>query len=508
MDVLANLGYGFQVALQPANLMFGFIGVFIGTAVGVLPGLGAPGAIALLLPLTFGLDPVASIIMVSGIYYGTMYGGSTTSILVNIPGEAASVVTALDGYQMARKGRAGVALGMCAFASFFAGTIGIVLVTVMAPYLARVALSFGPLEYTVLLALGLVGAAALASGSQVKGLLMVVLGLILGVVGIDPINGTERFTFGTIYLLDGVSFVVIVMGIFGIAEVLVSIREQSTEPTFLRPSTSLRSLLPTRRDWNDAAKPIARGSLVGFMLGLLPGGGAVMASFLAYALEKRLSRRPERFGTGAVEGVAAPEAANNSATSAAFVPLLTLGVPFNAVTALILAALLLHGVRPGPLLMSNHAEIFWGVIASMYIGNVILLILNLPLVGLFIQILRIPYPILFPLILLVTMLGSYSINNNVLDVACALVFGVLGYALRRSGFELAPLALGLILGPQFEASLRQSIILSQGNPGMVLDRPIAAGMLLAVAGAAAIAAALRWRKSLATRRRTSHGGSV
>ncbi|MCZ7564930.1 MAG: tripartite tricarboxylate transporter permease [Burkholderiales bacterium] len=262
----------------------------------------------------------------------------------------------------------------------------------------------------------------------------------------------------------------------------------------------MRSLLPDRRDWNDAAKPIARGSLVGFVLGLLPGGGAVMASFLSYALEKRISRHPERFGTGAVEGVAAPEAANNSATSAAFVPLLTLGVPFNAVTALILAALMLHGVRPGPLLMSNHAEIFWGVIASMYIGNVILLILNLPLVGLFIQILRIPYPVLFPLILLVTMLGSYSINNNVLDVACALALGVLGYALRRSGFELAPLALGLILGPQFEASLRQSIILSQGNPGWILDRPIAAGMLLAVAGAATVAAALRWRKRLATLR--------
>jgi len=508
MDVLANIGYGFQVALQPANLVFGFIGVFIGTAVGVLPGLGAPGAIALLLPLTFGLDPVASVIMVSGIYYGTMYGGSTTSILVNIPGEAASVVTALDGYQMARKGRAGAALGMCAFASFIAGTIGIVLVTVMAPYLARVALSFGPVEYTILLGLGLVCAAALASGSRVKGLLMVVLGLMLGAVGIDPINGTERFTFDSIYLLDGVSFVVVVMGIFGIAEILVTLREKSGDTGFLRTPTSFRSLLPSRRDWSDAAKPITRGSLVGFVLGLLPGGGAVMASFLAYALEKRVSRHPERLGTGVIEGVAAPEAANNSATSAAFVPLLTLGIPFNAVTALILAALMLHGVRPGPLLMSSHPEIFWGVIASMYIGNVILLILNLPLVGLFIQILRVPYPVLFPLILLVTMLGSYSINNNVLDVACALAFGVFGYALRRSGFELAPLALGLILGPQFEASLRQSIILSQGNPGMVLDRPIAAGMLLAVAGAVAIATWLRWRNRLATQRRASHGGSI
>lgn len=508
MDVLANIGYGFQVALQPANLVFGFIGVFIGTAVGVLPGLGAPGAIALLLPLTFGLDPVASVIMVSGIYYGTMYGGSTTSILVNIPGEAASVVTALDGYQMARKGRAGAALGMCAFASFIAGTIGIVLVTVMAPYLARVALSFGPVEYTILLGLGLVFAAALASGSRVKGLLMVVLGLMLGAVGIDPINGTERFTFDSVYLLDGVSFVVVVMGIFGIAEVLVTLKEKSEDTGFLRTPTSFRSLLPSRRDWSDAAKPITRGSLVGFVLGLLPGGGAVMASFLAYALEKRVSRHPERLGTGVIEGVAAPEAANNSATSAAFVPLLTLGIPFNAVTALILAALMLHGVRPGPLLMSSHPEIFWGVIASMYIGNVILLILNLPLVGLFIQILRVPYPVLFPLILLVTMLGSYSINNNVLDVACALAFGVLGYALRRSGFELAPLALGLILGPQFEASLRQSIILSQGNPGMVLDRPIAAGMLLAVAGAVAIATWLRWRNRLATQRRASHGGSI
>jgi len=476
MDVLSNLGLGFEVALQPTTLLFAFIGVFIGTAVGVLPGLGAPGAIALLLPLTYGLDPVVAVVMVAGIYYGTMYGGSTTSILVNIPGESASVVTALDGYAMARKGRAGVALGMCAIASFIAGTIGIVLMTVLAPLLGRIALSFGPLEYTVLLGIGLLCASFLVSGSQWKALLMLLVGLALGSVGIDPITGDQRFTFGSVYLLDGVKFVVVVMGIFGITEVLSTIYEGTAERRLFQPSTRFSDLLPNRDEARRSALPIARGSLLGFFLGLLPGGGAVIASFASYAMEKRLSNRPDQFGKGAIEGVAAPEAANNSAASAAFVPLLTLGIPFNAVTALILAALMIQGIRPGPMLMSSNPEVFWGVIASMYIGNLMLLVLNLPLVGLFVQLLRVPYPVLFPVILLITMLGSYSIDNNLMDVICALAFGVFGFVLRLARFELAPLALGLVLGPMFEASFRQTLIVSRGDFAFVLSRPIALGI--------------------------------
>ncbi len=469
--------YGFSVALQPANLLFAFIGVFIGTVVGVLPGLGASGAIALLLPVTFGMDPVVAVIMVAGIYYGTMYGGSTTSILVAIPGEAASVVTVIDGYQMARKGRAGAALGICAFASFIAGTLGVVFLSFLAPLLATVALSFGPPEYTVLLVVGLISASFLATGSKLKGLVMVVLGLILGVVGIDPISGTQRFTFGTIYLLDGFNFVVVVMGLFGISEVLITVDEGAEEASLFPTSTRLRDLLPNRQEWRDSTVPILRGSLVGFLLGLLPGGGAIMASFISYAMEKKLSRHPEKFGTGAIEGVAGPEAANNSATAGAFVPLLTLGIPFNAVSALILVALMIHGVRPGPLLISEHPEIFWGVIASMYVGNLMLLILNLPLIGIFVQLLRVPYPILFPLIIIVTVIGTYSVDNNALDVLCMLSMGIFGYLLRKVGFELASLALALILGPLLETSFRQSLILSHGSLSIFVTRPVSGGLL-------------------------------
>jgi putative tricarboxylic transport membrane protein len=418
--------------------------------------------------------------MVAGIYYGTMYGGSTTSILVNIPGESASVVTALDGYAMARNGRAGAALGMCTIASFIAGTVGVVLMTILSPLLRSIALSFGPFEYTVLLAIGLFCASYLVSGSRLKGVMMLLVGLALGCVGIDPIVGDQRFTFNKIYLLDGVKFVVVVMGIFGIAEVLTTIHEGVSKRRLIHTSTRLSNLLPNRDELRRSAIPTMRGSLLGFVLGLLPGGGAVVASFAAYALEKRVSKHPEQFGKGAIEGVAAPEAANNSAVSAAFVPLLTLGIPFNAVTALILAALMIQGIRPGPLLILNHPEIFWGVIASMYVGNVMLLILNLPLIGLFIQLLKVPYPVLFPVILLITMLGSYSINNNLLDIGCALAFGVAGFALRLAGYELAPLALGLVLGPMFEASLRQSFILSRGDPSVLFSHPIAATMLAAV----------------------------
>ncbi len=494
--MFGDLLYGFQIAFQPINLLFAFIGVFIGTAVGVLPGLGAPGAIALLLPVTFGLDPVVAMVTVAGIYYGTMYGGSTTSILVNIPGEAASVVTGLDGYAMARNGRAGIALGMCTFASFIAGTAGVILLSLGAPLLQKIALDFGPIEYTVLLGVGLGGAAFLGSGTQLKSFIMLLCGLGFGTIGIDPIFGSQRFTFDTIYLLDGVKFVVVVMGIFGITEVLSTIYEGAEQRRLVQTSTRLVDLLPNRKDWREATPAIARGSLLGFFLGLLPGGGAVLASFLSYALEKRVSRHPERFGTGAIEGVAGPEAANNSAASAAFVPLLTLGIPFNAVAALILAALLIQGIRPGPLLITEHPEIFWGVIASMYIGNVMLLVLNLPLIGIFVQFLKIPYPIMFPGILLVTMVGSYSINNNLLDVACALSFGIAGFGLRLLGFELAPLALGLVLGPMFEASFRQTIIISRGDPSIILGHPIAIVVILGVIAIFVLSYAMRWRRSL------------
>jgi putative tricarboxylic transport membrane protein len=396
---------------------------------------------------------------------------------------------------MARAGRAGVALGMCTLSSFIAGTMGVLLMTAMAPLLERLALSFGSVEYTILLAIGLFCASFLSVGSRLKGLMMLLLGLLLGTVGIDAIGGDQRFTFDTIYLLDGVKFVVVVMGLFGISEVLLTIYEGAGSRQLIQTSTRFAELLPNREDWRRSGMPILRGSLLGFGLGLFPGGGAVIASFAAYALEKRLSRNPSRFGRGAIEGVAAPEAANNAATTAAFVPLLTLGIPFNAVTALILAALMIQGIRPGPLLIANNPEIFWGVIASMYIGNVMLLALNLPLIGLFVQLLKVPYPILFPIILLITLVGSYSIDNNIIDVVCALAFGIFGFIMRLAGFELAPLALGLVLGPLFEASLRQALIVSKADPAFILTKPIALTMLAAVTVTIILSAALRWRRT-------------
>lgn len=496
MSLLENIAFGFSVAFQPANLLFAFLGVLIGTMAGILPGIGAAASIALLLPITFGMDPAVAIIMVAGVYYGSMYGGSTTSVLINVPGEAASVVTALDGYQMARKGRAGAALGMCAFASFIAGTIGVVFLTFLAPALSKVALSFGPTEYTVLLAVGLVCASVLATGSRVKSLAMVVTGLLLGVVGIDPITGNQRFTFGTIYLLDGLNMIVLVMGLFGISQVLMMIDEGKGGGGIFPPSTRLRELLPNREEWRASAGPVTRGSLLGFLLGLLPGGGAVMASFLAYAVEKKISAHPECFGKGAIEGVAASEGANNSATAGAMVPLLTLGIPFNVITGLMLAALMIHGIRPGPLLVTNHPEIFWGVIASMYVGNLMLLILNLPLVGVFVQLLKIPHRLMWPLIVLVTIIGTYSVNSNAWDVFVLITSGILGYILRKADFELAPLVLALMLGPQLETSFRQALIISDGSLAPFVTRPIAAGMLaFLVAALLGVAAWRAWKPS-------------
>lgn len=495
MSLLDNIAFGFSIVFQPANLLFAFLGVLIGTIAGVLPGIGAAASIALLLPITFGMDPTVAIIMVAGVYYGSMYGGSTTSVLINVPGEAASVVTALDGYQMARKGRAGAALGMCAFASFIAGTVGVVLLTFLAPALSKVALSFGPAEYTVLLTIGLFCASVLASGSRVKSLAMVATGLLLGVVGIDPITGNQRFTFGTIYLLDGLNLVVLVMGLFGISQVLMMIDEGEGKGGIFPVAMRLRELLPNREEWRASYGPVTRGSFLGFLLGLLPGGGAVMASFMAYAVEKKISRHPERFGTGAIEGVAASESANNSATAGAMVPLLTLGIPFNVITGLMLAALMIHGIRPGPLLVTNHPEIFWGVIASMYVGNLMLLILNLPLVGLFVQLLKVPHRLMWPLIVLITVVGTFSVNNNTWDVFVLIASGIAGYILRKADFELAPLVLALILGPQLETSFRQALVISDGSLATFVTRPIAAGMLGFLAVVVVGVAAWRLRRS-------------
>ncbi|MBI4247294.1 MAG: tripartite tricarboxylate transporter permease, partial [Candidatus Rokubacteria bacterium] len=438
MDLLHQLATGFAVALQPANLMYCFVGVFIGTLVGVLPGIGPVGAMSLLFPITLPATPEAAIIMLAGIYYGAMYGGSTTSILVNIPGEAASVVTCLDGYQMARQGRAGPALGIAAFGSFIGGTAAIAGLMLLAPPLSQFALKFGPPEYFSLMVLGLAILVYLAHGSLTKALLMAAAGIVLGLVGLDSINARPRLTFDRLELVDGVGLVPIVMGLFGVAEVLINI-EQAVRRDVVE--SKITGLLPTREDWRRSGGAVTRGSLIGFLLGTLPGGGAVISSFIAYAVEKRVSRHPERFGRGAIEGVAAPESANNAATGGAFIPLMTLGVPPNVVMALLLGAFMIHGVQPGPLLMTQNPGLFWGVIASMYIGNVMLLILNLPLIGLWVQVLRVPYRILFPLILLFCLIGVYSAGNTIFDIHVMVVFGGLGYLAKKLDYEPAPLVL-------------------------------------------------------------------
>ena len=471
MEFFDKLYMAFSIAAQPNNLFFCFLGVLIGTLVGVLPGLGPVATISLLLPSTFHITPVAALIMLGGIYYGAMYGGSTTSILVNIPGEAASVVTCLDGYQMARKGRAGPALGIAAFGSFIAGTMAVILIMLIAPPLANLALKFGPPEYFTLMFLGLTVLTYLASGSMVKALMMACVGIFLGTIGTDTISGLERFTYRSYTLMDGLGLVPVIMGLFGISEVLFNIDEQATEREVFK--TRISNLLPTREDWRVSLFPMLRGSLIGFFLGILPGGGAVIASFAAYALEKRISKHPEKFGTGAIEGVASPESANNAASQGAFIPLLTLGIPANVVMAILLGALLIHGIKPGPLLMKQHEDVFWGVIGSMYIGNVMLLILNLPLIGIWVRILKIPYPILFPLILLFCLIGSYSLNNNVVEVAIMILFGIVGFLMKKFEYEGAPMILAFVLSPLMENALRQSLIMSHGSFSIFVTRPIA-----------------------------------
>jgi putative tricarboxylic transport membrane protein len=476
MGIVEPLLGGFAVALKPLNLLAGLVGAILGTVIGVLPGLGPTATIALLLPATIGMDMIPGIIMLAGVYYGAMYGGSTTSILVNIPGEAASVITCIDGYQMARQGRAGPALGIAALGSFIGGTFGVVVVMLVSPMLAETAVKFGPPEKFALLFFAFTLIGYLAGESMVRGLLLGVVGLLLGAVGTDDIHGVDRFTFGTLYLRDGIGLVPLAMGLFGLGEVLYNIEQRDEAVSVMETP---KNLMPSWQDWCDSVWPIIRGSLLGFGIGVLPGGMPAISSLISYAVEKRVAKHPERFGHGAVEGVAGPETANNAATAGGFVPLLTLGIPTNSVLALLLAALMLHGVTPGPLLLFKYPDVFWGVIASMYIGNVMLLILNLPLIGISVQLLKVPYGILSPLIIMFVLLGAYALNNSVTDVFVTILFGILGFVLKRFNLDVAPLVLAFVLGPMMESSFRQSLIMSPtGSATIFLTRPISAPLLV------------------------------
>jgi putative tricarboxylic transport membrane protein len=475
MDVLGNILFGFSVALQPTNLLYCFVGTLIGTLVGVLPGLGPAAAIALLLPSTFHASPVSATIMLAGIYYGAMYGGSTTSILVNIPGEAASVVTCIDGHKMALKGRAGPALGIAAFGSFIAGTFGVIALTITGPLLSGVALRFGPPEYFSMMIVGITVLTYLSSGSMIKSLMMATVGLILGGVGMDAISGKYRFTYGMQILADGVGLVPVVMGLFGISEVLENLETEIKRDIV---AAKFKNLFPNLQDWKDSAGPIIRGTFLGFFLGLVPGGGAIIASFASYAIEKKVAKHPEEFGHGAIQGVAGPEAANNSAASGNFIPLLTLGIPCNAVMAILLGALMIHGLQPGPLLMTKAPDLFWGTIVSMYIGNAMLLVLNLPLIGLWVKVLKVPYYLLYPLILLFCLIGAYSVGNNAGDVVLMLIFGIVGYLMKKFQFDGAPLILAVVLGPMLEEAFRQSLMLSKGNFSIFVSRPLSLSFLI------------------------------
>ena len=474
LETLANLGLGFSVALSPPVLLYAFVGTVVGTLVGVLPGVGPLAGISLLLPATYGLDATRAIVMLAGIYYGAMYGGSTTSILMRIPGEAASVMTCIDGYAMARKGRAGAALAIAAVGSYVAGTVSIVALMFLAPPLAGLALRFGPPEYFALLLLGLLVLAYMSGGSMLRALAMAALGLLFGMVGIDQMSGYFRFAYGVVELGDGIGIVPVAVGLFGLAEILAT-AGQPTPPAVIKPR--LRELLPSRREWGESAAPIGRGTVLGFLIGVIPGSAHIISSFVSYAIERKLSKRPEEFGKGAVAGVAGPESANNSATSGAFVPMLALGVPSGPIPAVMLAAMMVHGVSPGPFLIKQQPELFWGFIASMYVGNLVLLILNLPLVGLFVNLLRVPYPILYPSILVFSVLGVYAVNGSVVDVWIMLLMGALGYVLRKLDFETAPIVLGVVLAPMIEMALRQSLAMSDGRYAIFVTRPIAATLL-------------------------------
>ena len=500
METFDSLLLGFSVALRPDVLWYAFLGCLVGTLVGMLPGVGPLAGISILLPLTFGLDATKAIVMLAGIYYGSQYGGSTTSILLRIPGEAASVMTCIDGHAMAKKGRAGAALFIAAVGSFVAGTFGVIVLTLIAPPLATLALRFGPPEYTALLVLGLIFLAYMSTTSLVRTLLMATFGLLLGTIGIDVMTGHFRFSFNIAELGDGIGIVPVAVGLFGIGEILATPSHQITSQV-ARPK--LRELWPSRREWRESAMPVARGSVLGFLIGIIPGSAHIISSFMSYALERRVSKHPEQFGHGAVAGVAGPESANNAASTGAFVPMLALGIPTGPVTAVLMAALLIHGVPPGPTLVNDHPNVFWGFVASMYVGNLMLLALNLPLVGVFVNLLRIPYVYLYPVIIMFCVIGVYEVNHSIVDVWIMLIMGVVGYGLRKFGLDPAPLVLGLVIAPTFEMSLRQSLIMSNGNWTIFFQRPIAfallivCGALLALASLALLRRRKDWRSKLA-----------
>jgi len=474
MDLISSLALGFTVALDPINILYCFIGVLLGTLVGVLPGIGPTATIAMLLPITFSLHAETALIMLAGIYYGAQYGGSTTAILINLPGESSSAVTAIDGYQMARKGRAGAALATAAIGSFFAGSVATLLLAFFAPPLARAALNFGAPEYFSLIVLGLLVSIALAHGSILKALGMIVLGLLLGMVGQDIYTGTPRFTFGIRELFGGLNFVAVAVGVFGVAEILRNLENETEREVGVK---TVKNLWLTREDFRRIAMPILRGTGLGSLLGVLPGGGHILSAFASYSAEKRLSKNPAEFGHGAIEGVAGPESANNAAAQTSFIPLMTLGIPAHPVMALMIGAFILQGITPGPNVINEQPALFWGIIASMWIGNLLLVILNLPLVGLWVKMLSIPYRVLFPAIVLFACIGTYSINQNIYDIYAIAFFGIVGYLLIRFGCEPAPLLLGFVLGPLLEEHLRRAMIISRGDPMIFIERPISATLL-------------------------------
>ena len=478
MDIFANLASGFAVAMTGPNLLYCFLGALFGTLIGVLPGIGPLATIAMLLPITFKLEPTGALIMLAGIFYGAQYGGSTTAILVNLPGEASSVVTAIDGYKMARQGRAGAALAVAALASFFAGCVSTLVIAVAAPPLSRMALLFGPAEFTALMVLGLVAAVVLASSSVVASLGMVIVGMLLGLVGTDTTTGDQRFTFGIRQFYDGIDFVVVAMGLFGIAEIIANLADRHQRDL---PSGKIDRLWPTAQDFRSSWPAAIRGTILGTLLGVLPGGGALVASFASYSLEKRWAKDPSRFGNGAVEGVAGPEAANNAGAQASFIPMLALGIPPNAVMALMIAAMTIHGITPGPKFLTDKPILFWAMVASMWIGNLMLVILNLPLVGIWVRLLKIPYAYLFPAILVFCSVGVYTVSYRAFDIAVMAAFGIFGYLLRRMGCEPAPMVLGFLLGPMLEEQFRRTMLLADGNPVVFLQRPLAACLLAVTA---------------------------
>ena len=475
MEFIANLALGLSTAASPLNLLYCLVGVFLGTAIGVLPGLGPTATIAMLLPVTFALPPVSALIMLAGIYYGSQYGGSTTSILVNLPGEAASVVTTLDGYQMAKQGRAGPALTASAVGSFFAGTVATFLLALFAPPLAEAALKFGPADYFSLMVLGLVASVVLAQGSLLHAFGMVVLGLLLGLIGTDVTSGTMRYTFNIPELADGIGFVTVAMGMFGLGEIIRNLESEKERSLVIAKITSL---MPTKEDWRNIIAPILRGTAIGSVLGILPGSGSILGSFAAYSIEKKISKNRAQFGKGAIEGVAAPEAANNAGAQTSFIPMLTLGIPSNPVMALMVGAMIIQGIQPGPSVITEQPRLFWGIIASMWIGNLMLVVLNLPLVGMWVKMITIPYQLLYPAILVFCGIGVFSLNNREFDIYLMGLFGVLGYVFSKLGCEPAPMLLAFILGPLMEEYLRRAMLLSRGDPLVFLYRPISATLLV------------------------------